>query len=385
MVKGFDYINNFSQGQTVAKMSVRRPISTDPKAGINGDQFAKEMEYLAASGVEEVIIDINSKGGNIKEGFSIFQAIKDYPGKTITRVVGIAASMAGMISQAGDERVILDYGLFHTHGPQVPKGKKVEKGLVELMQGSLKTILTSKAGISEEEAEKLLTGENLFTAVEALNMGFFDRIESSKAGLVLDVSNSVDELYELANEFINTKTNKMEKLVSFLGLENTANEEAVLKSVEELKNSAEKVEELNNSLTEKSEKVTELEASLEAEALKVTELENNVLELKKAAAESLINDFVEAGKLQKESATKWLEMATNNLEETKELLAGLGSGVGSKAEDLTNNLEDDKNKDDRKSWTYDDWQRKDAEGLLKMKNSTPEKFDELLNEWLEAE
>lgn len=384
MVKSFDYINNFSQGQEVAKMSVRRPIDQDPIKGINGDQFAKEMEFLAASGVKEVIIDINSKGGNIKEGFSIFQAIKDFPGKTITRVVGIAASMAGMISQAGDERVILDYGLFHTHGPQVPKGKKVEKGLISLMQGSLKTILTSKAGISEEKAEELLTGENLFTAVEAQKMGFFDRIESSKDVLVLDTSNSLDELYEMANEFINTKTNKMEKLVSFLGLENTANEEEVLKSVEELKNNSEKVTELTNELEESSAKVTELEASLEAETSKVTELENTVSELKKAAAESLINEFVEAGKLQKESTAKWLEMAQNDLESTKELLSGLGSGVSSKADDVTNELEEDK-KDDRKEWTYDDWQKRDSEGLLKMKNEKPEQFEDLINEWLEAE
>lgn len=384
MVKSFDYINNFSQGQEVAKMSVRRPIDQDPVKGINGDQFAKEMEFLAASGVKEVIIDINSKGGNIKEGFSIFQAIKDFPGKTITRVVGIAASMAGMISQAGDERVILDYGLFHTHGPQVPKGKKVEKGLITLMQGSLKTILTSKAGISEEKAEELLTGENLFTAVEAQKMGFFDRIESSKDVLVLDTSNSLDELYEMANEFINTKTNKMEKLVSFLGLENTANEEEVLKSVEELKNNSEKVTELTNELEESSAKVTELEASLEAETSKVTELENTVSELKKAAAESLINEFVEAGKLQKESTAKWLEMAQNDLEATKELLSGLGSGVSSKADDVTNELEEDK-KDDRKEWTYDDWQKRDSEGLLKMKNEKPEQFEDLINEWLEAE
>ena len=384
MFENFDYINNFSEGQSSAKMSIRRPIDSDPENGINGDIFAKEMEFLASMGVDEVVIDINSKGGNIKEGFSIFQSIKDFPGKTITRVVGIAASMAGMISQAGDERVIMDYGLFHTHGSQPKKGKKVERGLLELMNGSLKTILMSRSGITEEEASKLLTGENLFTAVEAANMGFFDRIESSKDVLVLDATNSIEELYEIANEFINTKTNKMGKVVSFLGLENSANEEAVLESLEELKNNAGKVEELENSLNEKTEKVTELEASLEAETSKVEELTNEVEGLKKAAAESLINEAVNSGKLQKESTAKWLELATNDLEGTKELLGALGAGKV-EAEDLTNELEEDNSGENRKEWSYDDWQKKDAEGLLKMKNETPEKFDELLNTWLEAE
>ena len=100
MLKKFDYINTFQEGLKTAKMSIRKPIDKDPVKGINGDEFAKELEYLAEMGVEEVVIDINSIGGNIKEGFSIFSAIKDSPIFTTTRVVGIAASMAGIISQA---------------------------------------------------------------------------------------------------------------------------------------------------------------------------------------------------------------------------------------------------------------------------------------------
>lgn len=382
MVKNFDYINNFSEGQTVAKMSVRRPIDADPTKGINGDKFAQEMEYLAASGVKKVIIDINSKGGNIKEGFSIYQSIKDYPGKTVTRVVGIAASMAGMVSQAGDERIIMDYGLFHTHGPQAPAGQKADNALIGIMRGSLKTILKSKAGLTDEKAEQLLNSENLFTALEAKEMGFFDKIESSKGNLILDATNTIEQIYNFANEFINTKTNKMNKVVSFLGLENTANEEAVLNSLEELKNNAEKVEELNNSISEKTQKVENLEASLEESNVKVTDLENEVKALRTAAAESLINQAVKSGKLQKESSDKWLEMATNDLEQAKELLNGLGSG--SKAEDLTNSLKPEVS-ESRKEWDYQKWSEEDPKGLLKLKNESPVKFNDLLNTYLEAE
>ena len=381
MVKNFDYINNFQEGVKRAKMSIRRPINADPEKGINGDDFAREMEFLAAQGVEEVTIDINSKGGNIKEGFSIFQAIKDFPGKTISRVIGIAASMAGMVSQAADERVIMDYALFHSHGPQVPEGAKVEAGLIGLMRGSLKTLLTSKAGLTEEKADELLNGENLFTALEAKALGFFDRVESSKEKNVsFGISNSVDELYEMANEFLNTKPNKMEKVVSFLALENGANEDAVLKSIEDIKAKADQVEELNNSLTEKTTAVEELTASLEAETSKVEELTNQVEGLKKAAAESLINEAVESGKLQKDSSAKWLEMATNDLESTKELLSGLGSG--STAQVITNELGGEQ-KESRKDWDFQKWGEEDPKGLEKMKNESPEKFDKLLNAYIE--
>ena len=372
MFHNFTYINNFTPGQTAAKMSVRRPINADPVKGINGDQFAKEMEFLAANGVQEVIIDINSKGGNIKEGFSIYQSIKDYPGKTTTRVIGIAASMAGMISQAGDERVILDYGLFHTHGPQAPAGQKADAALIGIMRGSLKTILKSKAYITDEEADKLLNSENLFTAVEALNLGFFDRIESTQTSIKLDLSNSLDELYEMANNFINIKTNKMEKVVSFLGLENSANEDAVLKSLEELKNNAEKVLTLENEVTEKTDKLKELTETLEAKDLEVTEL-------KTAAAEALINEAVKSGKLNSDLTAKWLEMAKNDLNSTKELLSGLGTSP--KAEAIENEFKAEES-ENRKEWDFQQWSQDAPKDLEKMKNESPEKFEDLLNDYI---
>ena len=374
IVENFDYITNYKKDDKAVKMSLRRPIDANPDRGINGDTFAREMEFLASAGVEEVIIDINSKGGNIKEGFSIFQSIKDYPGKTITRVIGIAASMAGMISQAGDERVIMDYGLFHTHGPQVPSGAKADKKLIEIMKGSLKTILKSKAGISDEESEKLLNGENLFTAVEALNLGFFDRIESSGEAVKLDATNTIDELYILANNFLNNnnKSNNMKEVITFLGLENEANEEQVLNSVKELKNEALKIEELTNSLKEQTE-------ALELAKKEAEELENKIKDLKNLAAYELINEKVKSGLIKSESVETWQKLAVNNLEETKELLNSLSVTV--KAEEIEEEIKPEET-ENRKEWDFQQWSQDAPKELEKMKNEQPEKFEELLNNYI---
>lgn len=374
IVENFDYITNYKKDDKAVKMSLRRPIDANPDRGINGDTFAREMEFLASAGVEEVIIDINSKGGNIKEGFSIFQSIKDYPGKTTTRVIGIAASMAGMISQAGDERVIMDYGLFHTHGPQVPSGAKADKKLIEIMKGSLKTILKSKAGITDEESEKLLNGENLFTAVEALNLGFFDRIESSGEAVKLDATNTIDELYILANNFLNNnnKSNNMKEVITFLGLENEANEEQVLNSVKELKNEALKIEELTNSLKEQTE-------ALELAKKEAEELENKIKDLKNLAAYELINEKVKSGLIKSESVETWQKLAVNNLEETKELLNSLSVTV--KAEEIEEEIKPEET-ENRKDWDFQQWSQDAPKELEKMKNEQPEKFEELLNNYI---
>lgn len=368
MIKDFFYITNYVEGSKSAKMSIRKPIDEDRSKGINGDDFAEELEYLQNIGVEEVTIDINSIGGNIQQGFSIFQAIKDFKGKTITRVIGISASMAGMISQAGDERVILDYALFHCHGPQVPKGKKVDNSIVDLMRSSLVTILTSKSGISQEKAEELLSSENMFTAVEALNLGFFDRIEETKKKPVfmgVEVSNSEDkikELYELANNFLNKKTIKMEKITSYLGLENASNEEAVLTAVTEIKN-----------------KATELEASLEVANTEKTALEAQVSELKNKMATSLVENAIKAGKIKKEASEKWVKLAVEDLGNAEELLGSLSGKTP--AVEIANEFTPEE-LENRKNWDFQQWGENDPIGLEKMKNTDKAKFDALLENYL---
>ena len=161
-MEAFSYITNFVSGIKTAKMSIDRPIDKDREEGITSYDFARELEYLVNEGVTDLTIDINSIGGSVVEGFGIFAAIKDSPINITTRVVGIAASMAGIISQAGDKRVIMDYGLFHAHGPQVPEGKVVEATLVNKMLESLKIMISSKANLSEDKITEIMSKESVF-------------------------------------------------------------------------------------------------------------------------------------------------------------------------------------------------------------------------------
>ena len=380
----FDYITNYMTGRKSAKLSIRRPINRDGVQGINGDDFAREMEFLAAEGVEEVIIDINSVGGSIKEGFSIFTAIKDAPFKTVTRVVGIAASMAGIISQAGDHRIILDYGIFHAHGPQVPKGKKVEAALLDKMLGSLKTMIATRSSLPEAKISEMLGKETVLTALEATELGFFDEIERSKGVTPeLIVSNDVEALFEMANEYINNN-DKMDKLNKFLELEN-ATEDELLAKVTELKVESVKVDELTNELESKTSKVEELSNELgekilliEASETKLTELENEVKTLKVEAATELIENAVKSGKIKEEAKTSWLNQATNDIEATKSLLSGV-SNVSSAA-DITNEIVGDE-VENRNDWDFQKWGQEDPQGLEEMKNSNPVKFEALINEY----
>ena len=318
--------------------------------------------------------------GSIKEGFSIFSAIKDAPFKTITRVIGLAASMAGIISQAGNHRVIVDFGLFHAHGPQVPKGAKVDATLLDKMLGSLKTMISAKAELTEEKVSEMLGKETVLTAVEATQMGFFDEIEVTK-GVKPDLvaSNDIDALFQMTNEFLTNNTN-MDKLGTLLAIEN-ATEDLVIASVETLQAEAGKVEDLEAKVSDLTNESTELKTEKEALDAKVLELTNSIESLTTTAATELIENSIKLGKIKKEVSASWITAATNDLEGTKVLLSGIGTSV--KAPDLNNVVEVIEN-EDRKEWDFQKWGQEDPEGLQKMKNATPEKFNDLLDAYVEA-
>jgi len=87
--------------------------------GISGQRFADEMQMLVDFGVKEINININSPGGSIMDGFSIFHAITNSKATVNTNIVGVAASMAGIFALAGDHVTIVDFGKIMIHDPLI--------------------------------------------------------------------------------------------------------------------------------------------------------------------------------------------------------------------------------------------------------------------------
>ncbi len=67
--------------------------------------------------VDTIKVLINSPGGSVMGGLSIFTALVASEKKVITQIDGIAASIAAVIFMAGQERYMMEYGLFMIHNP----------------------------------------------------------------------------------------------------------------------------------------------------------------------------------------------------------------------------------------------------------------------------
>jgi ATP-dependent protease ClpP protease subunit len=79
------------------------------------EEVAKELAALAALKVAAITVDINSLGGSFAHALAIHDYLAQFPGQVTTRVVGMTASAATIIAQAGKVREISANALYLIH------------------------------------------------------------------------------------------------------------------------------------------------------------------------------------------------------------------------------------------------------------------------------
>ena len=108
------------------------------------------------------------------DGYKIFNAILKSKTKVDTYNVGIAASIAAVIFQAGRKRVMADYSLLMYHNPYGGDDTELKK-----MRESLAIMIAERTSNSKEAVLKMMDKTTWIGAAEALSIGFCDEIEYS--------------------------------------------------------------------------------------------------------------------------------------------------------------------------------------------------------------
>lgn len=220
------YIQNFSEGDSEANILLYNHIGIiqdddgNTIYGINGEEFACNIQYLEECGVEKVNIRINSPGGSVIDGWSIISAIKNTKMEVHTYNDGLAASISGIIFCCGDCRYAMDYSITMIHNPSGLD----EKDILAKVKDSLITILKNNSYISDEQLDKLMNEETYLNADETLESGLCDIILNSGEKPEDDVENmNVYEMVNTFNKIINkmkNKTQTVEELKSFKKVKN---------------------------------------------------------------------------------------------------------------------------------------------------------------------
>lgn len=144
-------------------------------SGIDPELFArvlKTLDQLATErGYKRLCVMINSGGGEVEGGMSIYDAILTTKTPVDTYVTGRAASMAGVIAQAGRKRYMMEYAQLMLHNPHGTDNKKQLKAA----KASLVKML-SRHGISEEKVDALMNRESWILADEAKDLKLCDEV-----------------------------------------------------------------------------------------------------------------------------------------------------------------------------------------------------------------
>ena len=133
--------------------------------------------------VETVNVDINSHGGSVFDGFSIYNNLRSHPATVNVTVSGIAASIASVIAMAGDSIDMPENAMLMIHRPyfdflmnvNADKLRKHAEALDKMEKGIISAYRT-KTDKSESEIAGLMEAETWLTAQEAKNIGFADSV-----------------------------------------------------------------------------------------------------------------------------------------------------------------------------------------------------------------
>ena len=153
---------------------------------------------LAEADGDDVIVNLNSNGGDIFAGSQIYDLLAGYKGNLLIRVVGIAASAASVIACAGKSEIAPTAMLMIHNVSSYAEGdyRKMAHS-AEVLQNANKSIAAAycrKTGLSEKELLALMDKETYITAEEAVKQGFIDKIaeygdeSEPKKGLALAAS-----------------------------------------------------------------------------------------------------------------------------------------------------------------------------------------------------
>lgn len=180
----FSFKNEVIDGATVITLSgvVGKPYPWE-------DEDSTINEKLISNALSEVdgdiLIRLNSQGGDVFEGISICNYLKSLDNKVTVEVTALAASAASIIAMGAD-KVIMDEGssmMIHEASTLAWGNKQDIKkvlGALETIDESLVAIYQAKTGLSDETLNDLITNETWFTAEEALSQGFADEIKVTK-------------------------------------------------------------------------------------------------------------------------------------------------------------------------------------------------------------
>jgi len=146
--------------------------------GVSAKQFAADLSEITAGTIH---LRINSPGGDVFDARAMQTALRQHPAHVVAHIDGLAASAATYVMLGADEVEAVEGAMFMIHNAWAlvignkNDMRKMAETLDRIDEG-IAADYVAKTGVSTERVRMWMDAETDFTAAEALENGFIDRI-----------------------------------------------------------------------------------------------------------------------------------------------------------------------------------------------------------------
>ncbi|MBN8668764.1 MAG: ATP-dependent Clp protease proteolytic subunit [Chitinophagales bacterium] len=340
---------------------------------VSASSFVRDLRELEKN-YKQIDVRINSGGGNVFDGFAIYNALKNSSSQIETFVDGVAASMASVIALAGKKVHMSKVARIMTHQPSTGgygTSDELRKNaeLLDAMEKTVCAVYAEKTGKTTEECKTIfLNGkDNWFTAEEALKNGLIDSIYDMEEQIV-EPKNVTGErqVYDHYRELFAAKYDKtpitnMSKIVMSVTML------AALNLREDADNAA--IEAAFQRTLDKAKQFDTIKAQLDA---KTTELNSLKESANKEKVASMLQAALQEKKISVEMKGVLEKQYAGKPEELEELLGGMKAFAS-----ITSHIKTEHGNMSNKEMSAE-YEKLDKEGSLpELKSKDLERFKQL--------
>lgn len=140
--------------------------------------FKEELKEFSG---QDLTVWIDSYGGSVFAGASIYNALKEHKGKVIVKVDSKAMSAASVIAMAGDEIHMSPVAVMMIHNPLIGTYGDMHElrrvaDILDTIKDSIINAYVTKTGKTADEISSMMDDETWMSANVAVKNGFADNV-----------------------------------------------------------------------------------------------------------------------------------------------------------------------------------------------------------------
>jgi len=146
--------------------------------GVTAKRIAAALRSIGAKPVDVIV---NSPGGDLFEGFAIYNLLRDHKATVTVKVIGLAASAASVIAMAGDTVLVPRAGFIMIHnawGMVIGNRHdwRAAADTVEPFDAAMASVYAARTGNDAKAIGKWMDAETWFNGDDAVAQGFADEL-----------------------------------------------------------------------------------------------------------------------------------------------------------------------------------------------------------------